>query len=128
MHDEIFWTRAAQLFKFGTREIFKRCAVDCERMVDTNTIDVFRNSLYNAVAYKITVNAEALSEVSEKKLHPTGPEEQGSGESEAGLACVALHEHTGYGDYESYEAHQERRIVKRCWLKKVLHQNHKCVP
>ena len=126
-HDEIFWTRAAQLLKFGTREIFERCAVDCERMVDTNTVNVFRDGLHNAVAYKIAMYTEALSEVSEQKLHPTGPEEQGSGESEAGLACVALHEHTGYGDHKSYETHQKRRIVKRCRLEEVLHQNHQCM-
>lgn len=126
-HDEILRSGAAYRLKFGTRELFERCAVDRERMVYANTIDVFRNSLHNAVAYKIAMYTEALSEVSEQKLHPTCPKEQGSGESEAGLACVALHEHTGYGDYESYKAHQERRIVKRCRLKEVLHQNHQCM-
>ena len=127
-HDEIFRTRTAQLLKLGTREVFERCAVDCERMVDANAVDVFCDGLHDAVAYKVAVDTEALSEVSEQKLHPTGPEEQGSGESEAGLACVALHKHTGYGDHKSYEAHQKRRIVKRCRLKEVLHQNHQSMP
>ena len=97
-------------------------------MVYADTVDIFGHGLHNAVAHKVAVNAETLRKVSEQKLHPTGPKEQGSGESEAGLTCVAFHEHTSYGDYESYEAHQERRIVKRCRLKEVLHQNHKCVP
>ena len=127
-HDEILRSRAAYRLKFGTREIFERRSVYSERMVYADTVDIFGHGLHNAVAYKIAMYTEALRKVSEKKLHPTCPKEQGSGESEAGLACVALHEHTGYGDYESYKAHQERRIVKRCRLKEVLHQNHKCVP
>ena len=99
------------------------------RMIRENEIIAVPGAdVKETVAYKIAMYTEALSEVSEKKLHPTCPKEQGSGESEAGLACVALHEHTSYGDYESYEAHQERRIVKRCRLEEVLHENHKSVP